>query len=140
MYNLLSVLFWQAISSYLIQTIYFHRFSCYRRYFYDYPYKNIKILLIAIILYMTFIHWKVWFPGMQQIQFIYINTFLISNGKYQLLFLNYNYKFSDFLFFFLHTIHAFLSIFSLKILLKHNYLYFYYIHTMYLIFILQFYY
>lgn len=45
MYNLLSVLFWQAISSYLIQTIYFHRFSCYRRYFYDYPYKNIKIFI-----------------------------------------------------------------------------------------------
>ncbi len=82
---------------------------------------------------MTFIHWKVWFPGMQQIQFIYINTFLISNGKYQLLFLNYNYKFSDFLFFFLKTIYTFRLIFSSKILLKHNYLFFSNIYNIYII-------
>lgn len=96
----------------------------------------LKSLLIAIILYMTFIHWKVWFPDMQQIQFIYINTFLISNGKYQSLFLNYNYKISDFLFFFLKTIYTFRLIFSLKILLKHNYLFFSNIYNIYIIFIL----
>lgn len=96
----------------------------------------LKSLLIAIILYMTFIHWKVWFPDMQQIQFIYINTFLISNGKYQSLFLNYNYKISDFLFFFLKTIYIFRLIFSFKILLKHNYLFFSNIYNIYIIFIL----